>query len=602
MMRGGVVHPPMITSTQSRFTRAARSSLWLLLLLSLTPARVAADELKDARAALAAGKLEQAQQLFEKAASQGYAEGRAGVGLVFLRRRQLDQALEAFKTAQKMDGNLALAHWGEGEVYRRQDRCADAVPKFRRAVEIDRKFPEAQLALGDCLVRLKQHDEAVAALTTGLQWGPKQRPRFLVALGQAELARDSLRDAGIFFTTARQESPEDPAPRRALGDFYLKRGIPALAIPEYQAAVSLDSMDVELHHALGQALYYDRRYNDALDEYRWVTIRDPDYAPGQLALGNLYYLSGQADSKRYADALPYLERYTTMEPNDPKGWSLLGRNQYFLKMKDEAVANMLKAASLGETSKDLYTILGRAYADRREWQSALDAYAKGEPNTTDLLKMGQMYVFLGSVERADSVYRSMMERDSTSSDAKFALVELLKLRFRQKDYPGTIELAQRRIALDPNSDEAYYYMGLSYKEMKQIPESIGALRQAATLAPSKPERHFWLGLLLAQADSVAEARGAFLRTVELDSTSKNAAIAYQQLGYRALLDRSYVDAIHVLERSSQINDKDVQTWVWLGQAYQNSGNRAKALEAYNRALALNPAQPDALKGKKTLGA
>ena len=31
-----------------------------------------------------------------------------------------------------------------------------------------------------------------------------------------------------------------------------------------------------------------------------------------------------------------------------------------------------------------------------------------------------------------------------------------------------------------------------------------------------------------------------------------------------------------------INDQDVQAWVWLAQGYQNSGNRAKALESYRQ--------------------
>jgi cytochrome c-type biogenesis protein CcmH/NrfG len=44
----------------------------------------------------------------------------------------------------------------------------------------------------------------------------------------------------------------------------------------------------------------------------------------------------------------------------------------------------------------------------------------------------------------------------------------------------------------------------------------------------------------------------------------------------------------------------VQAWVWLGQGYQNSGNRDKAIDAYKRALALDPNQAEASKGVKVL--
>lgn len=579
---------------------AAASLAAALALAGSGPAR--ADDLKDARQSLAAGQLDQAQQLFEKAASQGYAEGRAGVGQVLLKRHQYDKAREQFELAQKMDNGLAMAWYGLGEVALQQDDEQAALPNLQKAVELDHKFPEAQLALGNCLMQLKQLDNAVKALAPGLNWGSKWRPRFLIALGDVEVARDSLRDAGIYYTQAQQESPDDPETNRALGDFYLDRGTYELAIPYFEKAVGLDSTDVEMRYGYGRALAFTEHYAEAIDQYTWVTNRDPDFAPAQYALGDVYYRAGQADPKRYGDALPFLQKYTQLKPKDPRGWSLLGRDEYFLKQKDAAVPALEKAIALGDKSKEMYNVLGRTYVDSRDWQKALDAYAKGDPNATDQMKIGQVEVFLGNNDAADSVYRALIAHDSTSSEAKFALGELGKLRFRLKDYPGTIAVLKRRIALDPNDDEAYYYTGLSYKEMKQIPEAVAALRQAATLAPAKGDRQFWLGVVLSQADSSDAADEAFQRSVAADSTSRDAAIALQQLGYHQLLHKNWAGAIGMLERSAVIDDKSVQTLIWLAQAYQNSGNRVKAVEYYHKVLQLQPGQPDAAKGLKTLGA
>ncbi|HEY2954600.1 MAG TPA: tetratricopeptide repeat protein [Candidatus Eisenbacteria bacterium] len=579
---------------------------WLALVgacwLTVAPA-ARADEIKDARTALQAGRLDDAQRLFEKAASQGSAEGRAGVGEVWLRRRQNSKAQEAFETAQKMDPQLALPYYGQAEVQRREGHCEAAIPLYQKATDLDRKFPDAQLALGECLAEAKRTADAVAALSQGLKWGPKWRPRFLVALGNAELRRDSLRSANVYYTQAREEAPSDPLPRRALGDFYLnKRGIAELAIPEYQAAVALDSSDVELRFALAQGLFRGQRYNDALQEYRWVAEHDPDFAPGLLGLGNLYYLSGAADPRRYQDARAPLEKYTQLVPDDGKGWSLLGRTYFYLRMKDEAAQALDKAEQLGGGNKEMYTVMGRLYVDRKDWKKALEFFAKGDPTTRDQLTIAQVSVFEGNPARAESTYRAVVGRDSTSSDARFALVELGKLLFRAQKYPEAVEALQRRIGLDPNSDEAYYYIGLSYKEMKRYPEALEALRQAVTLADGKADRQFWLGVLYAQLDSVPPARSALRRSVELDSSSAFAGVAYRQLGFYELLDRNYGEAIHLLERAVQLNDKDVQAWVWMGQGFQNSGNRNRAMECYKRALALDANQPDALKGVKSLGA
>jgi len=565
---------------------------------SVRPVR--ADDLRDGKAALQTGDLDAALAAFQKAASTGQAEGQAGVGQVWLRRYQYAKALDAFRTAQKMDPNLAIGYWGEGEVLRQQDKCPDAIPLFKKATDLDRKFPEAQLALGNCLILTGQHAEAVAALSEGLKWGDKWRPKFLVALGDAELARDSLRDAGIYYTRAREEAPDDPTPRRALGLFYVKRGTWALAIPELQGALDLDSTDIETHFAMGQALYYNQQYTDALEQYRWVTSHAPDYPQGQLALGNLLYLAGDKDPRRYTEARPPLEKYTQMRPDDAKGWSLLGRTLAALHLKDDALPALAKAQALGDKSKEMYTALGRLYVDRKEWDLALAAFAKGSPDARDMLLIGQMYVFQNKLDAADSTYRAIIAMDSTRSEARFAMNELGKLKFRQKDYPGAVAILGRRIALDPNSDEAYYYMGLSYKEMKQYPEALSALKRAAQLGDGRADRHFWLGIMYEQVDSTALAVPEFERSVALDSTSATAAVAYRQLGYHRLLDKDYVGATPLLEKAAAINPKDVQTLVWLGQGYQNAQNRPKAMENYQKVLSIDPKQPDALRGVKSL--
>ncbi len=570
-------------------------------LACVSPAAVHADELRDGRVALAAGHYDEALALFEKASGQGYAEGRAGVGQVWLRRRNYEKALEAFEMAQRMDGNLALSYWGIGEIARRSEDYGAALPSFKRAVELDRKFPEAQLAMGDVLTQLGRFDEAVVALNPGLNWGAKWRPRFLVQLGFVEMARDSLRDAGIYFTQAREAAPEDPITNRALGDFYLKRGIGALAIPEYEKAVALDSTDIDLRYALGRALAFDQRYNEAIDQYKWVAERNPDFAGAQLALGDIYYRAGQAQPAYYLEARPRLEKYTQLMPNDPRGWSLLGRDLFFLRLKDEAQTALQKAMDLGDKSKDMYTVLFRVKVDKKDWQGALEAIRKGEPNNTDLMKLAQVHAFLGNQPAADSVYRALVEKDSTSSDGKFALLEMGKTQYRLKDYPNATSTLRRRIGLDGTSDEAYYYLGLSYKELKQFPEAILALRQAASLAPAKGDRHFWLGVTLSQADSVDAALEAFRATVAVDSTSKNASVAWQQLGYRPLSKKDWPGAIDALEHAVAIDPKNLQSLIWLAQAYQNSGNRAKALEYYNKVLEIQPGEPNATKGKKTLG-
>jgi tetratricopeptide (TPR) repeat protein len=572
-------------------------------LLPLAP--VHADDLKDGRQALQEGRLEDAVKSFDKAASQGFAEGRAGVGQVRLKQLRLNEAMVAFQTAQKMDANLALPYYGQGEVLRRKERCAEALPLFQKAVELDRKFPEANLALGDCLVKSGKVDEAINALNPGLKWGPKWRPRFLVAVGDAELSRDSLRAAASYYTRAREEAPNDPIPSAALGNYYLARGTYELAVPELQRAVSLDTSDVELRYGLGRAYAMTEQYREALAMYRDVVERAPDFPPGQYSLADLYYRwgRGQGDKTKFADALPPAEQYVKLAPNESKGLALLGRIYYQTGNKDQAFDLMNKAEALGEKNKEMYTLRARINAEKKNWDAALADYAKGEAQPEDAIRIAQVHSAKGNMAAAESVYTSMIATDSTTWSAKFAMLEMGKMYYRQKNYPAAVAAFNRRIALDPNTDEAYYYLGLSEKEQKHTSESVAALRQAANLAPEKYDRRFWLGMVYAEADSVPAAKRELSKAVELDSagTNKNTGFALRQLGYYALLAKEYGEAIRLLERAVTIIPQDVQTWIWLGQGHHNSGNKGRACEAYDRALSLKPDEKVALAGKKTLG-
>jgi tetratricopeptide (TPR) repeat protein len=219
-----------------------------------------------------------------------------------------------------------------------------------------------------------------------------------------------------------------------------------------------------------------------------------------------------------------------------------------------------------------------------------------------------------NLARAESLFISIVERDSTTRLAAVALNEIGKIRFGEAAdtarankqaaaplYQQTADIFSRRIALDPGSDEAYYYLGLCERELGRVPEAIDAMRQSVALAGTRADRHFWLGLLYVQADSAELAEGEFQQAVDLDpGTSANKAIALRQLGYYRLLRKDNGGAIERLEQSATINPKDPGTLLWLAQGYQNSGNRAKAAENYRRVLVLDPGNADARSGLKTL--
>jgi tetratricopeptide (TPR) repeat protein len=263
---------------------------------------------------------------------------------------------------------------------------------------------------------------------------------------------------------------------------------------------------------------------------------------------------------------------------------------------------MIKAERLGDRSKELYTALGRAYSDRKEWAQALEAFSKGEPGPEDEGTIAQILEVSGRAAAADSVYLRIIARDSTSARAAFAYTQRAKLHFRDKNYSEAAALFERALAIDARSGDANFYRGLCLKEMGRNAEALASLRTAAQIDSARADRFFWLGVVADAEHQSAEAEQAFQRATELDSTSALAGKAYRQLGFYRLLKKQWTAAIPLLRRAVELDATDAQAWLWLGQGYQNSGNRPRASESYQKVLALDPTNANARKGLKSLEA
>jgi len=142
---------------------------------------------------------------------------------------------------------------------------------------------------------------------------------------------------------------------------------------------------------------------------------------------------------------------------------------------------------------------------------------------------------------------------------------------------------------------------LSHKELKQLPEAVADLRQSMLLAPTKGDRYFWLAVAHSQSGAADSAVADFKAMVAVDSTSKSASTAYQQIGFEEhLKKKDWTGAIFWLEKSVAVDPTNKQSLIWLGQSYQNAGNKTKALEYYDKVLQLDPNEPNATKGKESL--
>ena len=128
---------------------------------------------------------------------------------------------------------------------------------------------------------------------------------------------------------------------------------------------------------------------------------------------------------------------------------------------------------------------------------------------------------------------------------------------------------------------------------------MASLQKAVELDSTQASWWLQLGAGHAKLKNIPEAKGAFETAARDPGTT--GAIAHQQLGYYDLLDKKYASAIQHFEESAKRDPNQLMTWVWMGQAKQNSGDRSGAIQAYRKALEIRPGEPNAKKGLKQLG-
>jgi len=235
----------------------------------------------------------------------------------------------------------------------------EALEPLKLAAQGNPKDSEASFYLGLCYLALDRDDEANKAfdrLAAGvpenideLYWLVKGYSHISSAMLSrlAERGEESYRmhqvrgeyfdldnnpDQAIKeYEKAVQLRPDLSSLHYVLGNAYWKRSNPDGAVAEFRRAIELDPRHFMAHSQLGMVLLEQNKPADALKEFRAALNEQPGLVNGFLGLGKSLFQQGE-----YAAAVPVLQRYIALAPNDPTPHYLL--QQVFRRLNDPAAA------------------------------------------------------------------------------------------------------------------------------------------------------------------------------------------------------------------------------------------------------------------------
>jgi tetratricopeptide (TPR) repeat protein len=164
------------------------------------------------------------------------------LGIVYLRRGELERAEARFRAALDRKPDLATAWVNLGNVRMAREDVAGAVDAYREGLRERPDAYEVHYDLGLGLARLGRVDEAIEHWEEAVRLYPAHRSAH-VGLGRAYARRGDLARAILHRRAAVELAPGDASARIDLADALLESGDAAGAEAEYRGALALGTGD-----------------------------------------------------------------------------------------------------------------------------------------------------------------------------------------------------------------------------------------------------------------------------------------------------------------------------------------------------------------------
>jgi tetratricopeptide (TPR) repeat protein len=367
-----------------------------------------------------------------------------------------------------------------------------------------------------------------------------------MGLAQAFRAVHNFDAATQTLEQARREHPKSAAPLAMLGDLDLELQTYDAAIAYLTAALAIDPANLDARNRLAVAYKAKGGTADvaaALEQIAKVLARDPKNALALYTRAEIY-----AHQNRDALALPDAEKVVELQPQNPRGRTLLGK--------------ILVRAPAGAAAGEIKSRCGRAVLALEPLTSGAGGGAATTPADSEtLFLLSRAYRCAGDDEKAAATleeFEKSSQNDRTTKEnqtqAKHLVQQADELAMKN-DFARSLAVLQQAIAMDATYPGAYAQLAKLYFSAGDIEKAADAIGQALVRAPYHPEYLYVQGKILEKQGKLDDALGVFQQTV-------------------------------------LVNPKESDAYFEIGWIYLQRGERVKARAAFAKAVEISPDDPD----------
>jgi len=339
------------------------------------------------------------------------------------------------------------------------------------------------------------------------------------------------------------------------------------AIEEYRLAIDADPTSEYLTAGLAELYARTGRIRDAVLEAQDILKKDPNNLEAHKLLGRIYLRSlGDSPDGNGSDSVRQLaiEQYQEIlkiEPDNADDHLLLGR-LYMTNHDLQKAENEFKTAvKLEPDSEEAVTMLAYLYTEENDTTRAVQTLS----SVPDAARSAKLYSALGyayeqekDYKKAIDAYRKAVEMDHDNLDAVRGLAQNL-LNDGQTD----AALEQFKIIEDANPEDAQTLLRMAeiYRKDGKLDQALDALNKAQSMVQDSTEVSFNIA-------SIYELQGRYDDAVKI----------FQDLATKSEKPEGNYTKEEKINRAVFLEH--------LGNVYRENGNQQQAIETFRKMLPL----------------
>lgn len=610
-------------------TGAVRAGLFALIAWAAACARdsKASAYLAHADTALAQRKYPEVIQQSQRALEVDHDDPRASalLGRAYFALGRFAQAYDRLLSARAHGPTDSSVRLDLARYYMIEGRLDDAREQARQLAAADSQSFEARLLLGLTARTTRQLSSGVRGLDSARSSGTADVRR-QIALGILYVRTRDTTAAAKAFRSAVQSAPQSPEAHAALANYDATVGRRAEEATERSAAERLLGGSVAGRLEIAEFFAVLGQHVEAKRWLAGVSPSDSLAVPSVRLLAELQLADGDADASRTAGQL------VSRDSTDAEALLQRGRARLAAHDVNGARADFDRALRLAPSLAPAHFQYARAQLESSDSAppsaaSAKAAVARATAELQTATKLAAQYpdatfalaelrLRTGHARDAITDLDSYIRENPSSIQGHELLAAVLSASGRRDEANETFH---RLIDIDPDRAESHYELGVALQSSGKKDEAVKEFETALTLSPayadpmtqivlmdladdrsgaaldrldrqleqvpSSAPLYDLVGLVHAARNEQALAESAYRRAIELDPALADARVRLAEL-YDAT--GRYDLAAAQSDSARRIEPRNLRALMALGIACQQRGDTARARQAYEAALAIDP--------------